>query len=80
VAVSLDLTSDEALVLFDFLTRYTDSDRLEIADQAEQRALWNLCAILEKALVEPFDPAYGELLEAARQRLRDSIDDQPAPG
>ena len=70
MAVSLDLSEDEALVLFEFLTRYGESDRLEIADQAEQRALWNLCANLEKTLVEPFDPGYGELLVAARGRLR----------
>lgn len=71
-AVSIDLTADEAFVLYDFLERYTNSERLEIADQAEQRALWNLCALLEKVLVEPFDPAYSEFLAKARERLRDS--------
>jgi hypothetical protein len=77
VGVSLDLTSDEALVLFEFVWRYTESDRLEVTDQAEQIALWKLCRHLEKALVEPFDPAYDELLAAARQRLRDLMDDAP---
>jgi hypothetical protein len=71
MAGSLNLTEDEALVLFEFLTRYGESDRLEIADQAEQRVLWNLCADLEKRLVQPLDAAYGEHLAAARQRLRD---------
>ena len=69
--VSLDLTPDEALVLFELVSRYSDSDRLETVDQAEQRVLWNLCARLEKALVEPFDPDYAALLAAARHRLRD---------
>ncbi len=71
-AVSIDLTGDEALVLYELLRRFTESDRLETVDQAEQRALWNLCASLESALVEPLDPAYSELLAAARDRLRDS--------
>jgi hypothetical protein len=70
--VPLNLTADEALVLYEFLTRYTDSDQLETVDQAEQRALWNLCALLERALAQPFDPSYADLLASARGRLRDS--------
>ena len=54
-------------------SRYSDSDRLEIIDQAEQRALWNICCLLEKELAEPFDPAYLALLSAARDRLRDPV-------
>jgi hypothetical protein len=69
--VSIKLEPDEALVLYDFVARYTDSERLDIVDQAEQRALWNLCALLERELVEPFDPKYGDLVAAARDRLRD---------
>jgi len=69
--VTIDLTPDEALVLFDFLSRYNDSDRLETVDQAEQRVLWDLCASLERVLVAPFDPKYVELLAAARDRVRD---------
>ena len=72
--VSLNLEPDEALVLYEFVARYTDSDRLETVDQAEQRALWNLCALLEKELVEPFDPNYVDLVAAARDRLRDPED------
>jgi hypothetical protein len=70
-AIHLSLTNDEALVLFDFLVRYAESDKLETVDQAEQRALWNLCAVLEKSLVEPLDPAYDDLVTAARERLWD---------
>jgi len=62
----------KALVLFELAHRYTESGHLETVDQAEQRALWDLCALLEKELVEPLDPAYSELLAAARDRLRDS--------
>ena len=70
-SVFVELTLDEALVLYEFLHRYTESDQLDIADQAEQRALWNLLAVLEKILVEPFDARYVELVTAARERLRD---------
>ncbi len=70
--VTLTLTHDEALVLFEFLARNEAADRFPIADQAEERALWNLLALLEKRLVEMFLPNYIELVEQARTRLRDS--------
>lgn len=72
--VSIDLTADEAFVLYDLLVRYTDSGRLVTIDQAEQRALWNVCALFERALVPPFDPDYADQLAAARGRLRDPED------
>jgi hypothetical protein len=65
------LSGDEALVLFDLVSRYVDGSALEIVDPAEKRALWNLSALLERRLVTPFDPRYRERLEAARIRLRD---------
>lgn len=67
----IELTGDEALVLFEFLSRYSDSNSLVIEDQAEQRALWNLLSVLEKQLAEPLRPEYRELLQRARDRLRD---------
>jgi hypothetical protein len=69
--VRLELTRDEAVVLFEFLSRYSDSGALTIEDQAEQRALWNLLCLLERQLVEPLRSEYGELLRQARERLRD---------
>jgi hypothetical protein len=33
--VSINLEPDEALVLYDLVARYTDSDRLETVDQAD---------------------------------------------
>lgn len=76
--VHLELSADEALVFFEFVSRFTDSDQLSIADQAEARALWNLCGRLERQLSEPFSPRYSELLAEARGRLRD--DDSEAAG
>lgn len=69
--VTITLTADGAVVLFEFLSRFSDTDKLTIEDQAEERALWNLCCIFQKSLVVPFDPAYGDALQAARNRLRD---------
>jgi hypothetical protein len=67
----IELTGDEALVLIDWLSRFNETGRAGFEDQAEQRALWNLEAALEKSLVEIFDPRYVELVDDARERLRD---------
>jgi hypothetical protein len=69
--VRFTITSDEAIVLFEFLQRFGKTEKLGIADQAEERALWNLCCALEKQLAMPFDKNYPALLCAARERLRD---------
>ncbi|MBX3399861.1 MAG: hypothetical protein KF873_14045 [Gemmataceae bacterium] len=71
--VRLELTGDEALVLFEFLARFDEDGTLAIRDPAEERVLVRLQGVLEKALVEIFHPAYTELVEAARGRLRDPV-------
>lgn len=70
--VRIELTSDEALVLFEFLQRFSESNKLVLEDQAEQRVLWDLTCILEQELVQPFAANYDELLSQARDRVRDS--------
>ena len=72
--VQLSLSRNEAIVLFEFLSRYTDTGKLAIEDQAEQRVLWDLCAMLESQLHEPISPDYDGILERARAAVRDSTD------
>jgi hypothetical protein len=73
--IKIALSRDEALVLFDWLTRFNQAEHPDLFEaQAEQRALWNLEAILDKSLVELLAPNYKELLDEARARLRDSDD------
>jgi hypothetical protein len=69
--VQITITADEAIVLFEILQRFSNTDKLVIEDQAEERALWNLCCVFEKNLLAPFDKEYSELLQEARDRLRD---------
>ena len=70
----LGLTSDEALVVFEWLYRNEDSDigldHLGIVDDAERQVLWSLLACLESNLVDPFRSDYRERLESARAALR----------
>ncbi|MGD7708307.1 hypothetical protein [Microlunatus sp. Y2014] len=71
--VSVGLSRDQALVLFEWLARTGAGDQpASFEDQAEQRVLWDLEAALEKVLTEPFKSDYRERLEVARSRVRDS--------
>jgi len=67
----IELSVDEALVLFECLHRYIEGNSLTIEDQAEARVLSTLCGMLEKQLAAPFASNYQELLADARDRLRD---------
>jgi hypothetical protein len=62
--VELRLSGDEALVLHDWLSRFNESDP-HFDDQAEQRVLWNLEALLEKYLAAPLAPDYAESIAGA---------------
>ncbi len=68
--MTLELTNDEALVLFDWLARLDGQDALPVEDAAEETVLWSLLAQLEKVLVEPFRPDYDDRVERARARLK----------
>lgn len=67
--MEIELTTDEGLVLFELLSRYSEKDKLEVAHKAEQQVLWGLQASLEKSLTEPFSENYESQLAAARKRL-----------
>ncbi len=69
--LTVTLTQDEALVLYDFLQRFSTSGSTTLEDQAEERALWNLCCLLEREMIKPFSDNYSKSLEVARDNLRD---------
>lgn len=71
--VSLGLSRDRALVLFDWLVRTGEAGRpVGFVDRAEQRVLWDIEAALESLLTESFAADYTARLDAARDRIRDS--------
>ena len=70
-SVTIELTSEAALVLYDWLTRFNQREEIDVADQAEERVLFDLEAMLEKALATPLQSNYAELLAQARSHVRD---------
>jgi hypothetical protein len=67
--VTLHLTLDQALVLFEWLWRVGDNKSIPIHHEAERSGLWDIEAQLEQTLVEAFRPDYASLVDAARARL-----------
>jgi len=70
-SVTTALTSDAALVLYDWLTRFNQRAETAFADQAEERVLFDLEAMLEKALMAPLQSDYAALVAQARSHVRD---------
>lgn len=73
--VKIKLSKDEALVLFELLSRFSDTGQLMIADPSEERVLWKLTCLFEKSLSEPFSKNWLSTLEEARNRLIDDVDE-----
>jgi hypothetical protein len=69
-SLSIALERHVALVLFDFLSRLSDTNGFWAEERADKVAVWTLLGSLRSLLVEPFDPKYQELLEQARRLTR----------
>ena len=71
--MKLELTDDQALVLFEWLARLDEQEALPVEDPSEEQVLWCLHGQLEKALSEPFRANYRELVDQARARVKASF-------
>ena len=69
--MEIKLTQAEAVVLEELLQRISRNKAL-YEDAAEQYVIWQLLAQLEKELAEPHSPDYMQLLEQARQTVREN--------
>ncbi len=78
--VSLTLSHDEALVLYEFFARFAVSDGdFTLRSKAEYLAFMTIATQLTAAIGGPAPPRYSELLRAARDRLARGYEG-PAPG
>lgn len=79
---TIGLTSDQALVLSDWLFRMmgTDAfDDLVNQDRAVWSPLYKVAGTLEQSLTGIFMPDYAARLDDARQRLLDSLGEVGRP-
>jgi hypothetical protein len=70
--VKIELKHNEALVIFEFLSRFNETGKLEIIDAGESQALNNLLCYIEQQSEDPapFQKNYHDLVKKARASLR----------
>ena len=72
--ILLELSSEEAIVLFDWLSRFNEVETpILFKDKAEERVLWDMEAVLEKVTAITFDCDYTTLVSEAREKVRDTL-------
>ena len=79
---TIKLTRDQALVLSDWLDRMigtAEFDGLVDQDRAVWSPIYKVSGTLETSLVEVFMPDYGARLDAARERLLDTLGEVGRP-
>lgn len=72
--IAVEFSSEEALVLFEWVARTGEALEATFVDKAEQLVLWSIEGQLEKELVAPFRADYDRLLREARDAVRDSFE------
>jgi hypothetical protein len=77
VPVTIILSPEEALVLYEALERLDESEHRNVFDEAEWMAVWAATGQLESQNIYLFDPQYSRILEAAKRKV--AGDDPPSP-
>lgn len=67
--MQLELSSDEALVLFELISRMEKLEARPWSEAGEQEVIWRIEGQLEKVLLEPFQSNYKELVSQAREQV-----------
>lgn len=67
--VVIALGKDDALILFDWLSRFNNG-HCRFADDIERQSLCNLEAALEQVLVEPFQEHYSDIIAQTKSRIK----------
>ena len=71
---SLEITEDEAIVLFEFFERFGDTDKLEFEHPSEYIALMKVSGQIDKTTAAMFKTNYHELLSEARNRIAEGFE------
>jgi hypothetical protein len=67
--IKLELSDDQALVFFEWLSRVDEQDAFPCEHDSEEQVLWSLHGQLEKQLGAQFKANYRELVADARERV-----------
>lgn len=67
--VILKLSNDQALVLFEWLTKQDERGTFTFDHKSERQVMWAIQGQLEKSLTEPFADDYLTKLAEARAKI-----------
>ncbi|MBC2606321.1 hypothetical protein H5P27_09695 [Pelagicoccus albus] len=71
-----ELTSDDLIVLFEWLSHNEEKEEVTFSDLSELIVLDKIQGLLEKAMVEPFKTNYGEVLLESRTRIKNEFEEK----
>ncbi len=72
--VSIKLSEDEVIVLFELFERFGDKGKLYFVHPAEYIALMNISAQIDKSTPAMFSGNYREILYEARERVAEGFE------
>lgn len=73
---TLKISEDEALVLFDYFSRFDETDDLSFRHPAEYITLQRMAGQIDKTTSAMFKPDYTQLLATARERIAAGFEGQ----
>lgn len=71
---TIKLSADEALVLFEYFSRFDDTDSLAFEHHSEYLALQKLSGQIDKTTAAMFKTNYDGLLAQARARIAEGFE------
>ncbi len=71
-----ELTKEELLVLFEWLSTNEEKEEVKFSDLAELVVLDRIQTSLEKKLAEPFKADYSEMITNARNKIRKEYEEK----
>jgi hypothetical protein len=72
--VTVTISQDDALVLFEFFERFGKTESLSLTHAAEYLALMKISAQIDRCVVAPFKENYWSLLQAAHERVAEGFE------
>ena len=72
--ISIEISEDEAIVLFEFFERFGDKEELYFVHPAEYISVMKISAQIDKSTSAMFDKNYGEILKESRKRIADGFE------
>lgn len=67
--IKLEISEDDAIVLFEFFERFNEKDSLYFVHPAEHISLMKISAQIDKSTSAMFNEKYKELLKKSREKI-----------